>query len=37
MLGRNINLENVGKALRASASDTRKTDGREFVYQATFS
>ena len=29
--GRNINLANVGKVLRTSASDKRKTDGREFV------
>ena len=29
--GRNINLENVGKVLRTSASDRRKPDGREFV------
>ena len=29
--GRNINLANVGKVLRTSASDRRKPDGREFV------
>ena len=29
--GGNINLENVNKVMRTSASDIRKTDGREFV------
>ena len=29
--GRNINLEDVGKVLRTSASDRRETDGREYV------
>ena len=31
LLGRNINLENVGRVLKIGASDRRKTDGREFV------
>ena len=29
--GRKVNLENVSKVLRTSASDRRETDGREFV------
>ena len=29
--GRKVNLENVNKVLRTSASDRRETDGREFV------
>ena len=31
LLGRNINLENVGRVLKIGASDRRKTDGREFM------
>ena len=30
-LGRNINLENVGKVLMTGASDRRKAAGRDFV------
>ena len=30
-MGRNINLENVGRVLKIGASDRRKTDGRQFV------
>ena len=29
--GRNVKLENFGKALMTGASDRRKTDGRGFV------
>ena len=31
MSGRKINLENVGKVLRTSARNRRKTDGRECI------
>ena len=30
-MGRNINLENVGKVLMTGASDRRKAAGRDFV------
>ena len=31
LLGKNVNLENVGKVLRTNATDRRETDGREFI------
>lgn len=31
MSERNVNLENVGRALRTGDSDRRETDGREFL------
>ena len=34
LLGKNTNLENVGKVPRTGASDRRKTDGREFVVES---